>query len=143
MRAIPAGTRYRVTAGAGSAARVADKAMGKISELKQRRGRMNKTEAAYALHLDALQHVGEIEQWMFEALRFRMADGAFYKPDFVVWMRSHEDARTWIEVHEVKGFEREGAIVRWKVCAELFHRFRFKMIKRVKGEWVTTRDSWA
>ena len=135
MRTIPAGTKFTVTAGAGSASRIADQALGKVPISKP--GRMNKTEAAYALHLDALRHVGQLDSWMFEEFRLRIGDRSFYKPDFVIWMPNFA-----IEIHEIKGHEREAAIVRWKACAEKFHRFRFKMIKRVNGEWITTRDSW-
>ena len=141
MRSIPAGTKFRVTAGAGSASRIADLALGEIPEPKQRRGRMNKTEAAYAQILDAQQHIGQIEGWMFESVKFRLADKAWYTPDFLVMIRAC--GRDWIEIHEIKGHEREAAIVRWKACAEKFHRFRFEMIKRIKGEWVVTRDSWS
>ena len=139
MRDVPLGTKYKVTAGAGSAAKVADKAMGKTPEPKRRRGRMNKTEAAYALHLAAQQHIGQINLFLFESVKLRLADKTWYCPDFLVWFTGAETP----DFHEIKGFERDDAIVKFKCAAELFHRFRFKMIKRVNGEWVTTRDSWS
>ena len=132
MRTIPPNVKYRITAGAGSSSKVADKAMGKIPA--QRRGRMNKTEAAYALWLDA----GKDFFWMFEAIKLKLADKTYFTPDFVLFFNDKH-----IEFHEIKGFERDDAIVKFKCAAEKFHRFRFKMVKRIKGEWIVTRDSWA
>lgn len=47
-------------------------------------GEMNKTEAAYAAWLDALQAAGEIQWHRFEGLKLRLANNTFYTPDFAV-----------------------------------------------------------
>lgn len=91
--------------------------------------RMNATEAAYATVLDLRKKGGEIRSWQFEAVRLRMADGAFYKPDFLV-----QDVNGYIEFHEVKGHWREAAKVRIKVAAALYPMFRFVVVyKRGPG----------
>lgn len=87
--------------------------------------RMNKTEADYATLLDLRKQGGEIHSWQFEAIRLRMADGAFYKPDFLV-----QDVNGYLELHEVKGHWREAAKVRIKVAAALYPMFRFVVVYR-------------
>ena len=48
------------------------------------RGTMNKTEAAYADHLELQRHAGEVLWFKFEPLKFRLADATFYQPDFML-----------------------------------------------------------
>lgn len=95
---------------------------------------MNKTEAAYARHLNALMLGGlsGIVSWKFEAITLRLADGTRYTPDFFVEMEvgyfSHE-------IHEVKGFWRDDARVKFNVAAELFPMFQFVAVKRKNRQW--------
>jgi hypothetical protein len=58
---------------------------------------MNKTEAAYQKHLEDRLRAGEIVRCRFEQVKFRLADLAYYTPDFEVQL---PDAT--IEFHEVK-----------------------------------------
>lgn len=90
---------------------------------------MNKTEAAYSDYLQMLKGSGEVLWWRFEPMRLRLANGAWFKPDFGVKLRDGS-----FEFHETKGFWREAARVRIKVAAELFP-FRFIAVKRTKGGW--------
>ena len=60
-------------------------------------GQMNKNEAAYARQLEARQRVGEIVRYRFEPMKFRLADLAYYTPDFEVQLPDGT-----IEFHEVK-----------------------------------------
>ena len=92
---------------------------------------MNKLESAYSEHLELQRSAGEIRWHRYAPMRLRLADGAYYKPDFGVWKRDGS-----FELHETKGFWREAARVRIKVAAELFPMFRFVAIKRVGGNWV-------
>lgn len=96
--------------------------------------RMNKLEAAYALELDMRRLAREIKAWRFEAIKLRLAEGAFFKPDFTVVGIGGE-----IEMHEIKGFWREAARVRIKVAAEQFPWFRFIALRRLRkregGGW--------
>jgi hypothetical protein len=93
--------------------------------------KLNKTESAYAGYLDARKIDGDILWWRFEPMKLRLADGAYYRPDFGVL--THERL---FEFREVKGFWREAARVRIKVAAEIFPFFKFIAIKRAKtGGW--------
>ena len=85
--------------------------------------RMNKTEARYAAHLEALLQAGEIVAYRFEALKFRLAKRTFLKTDFLVvkWTR--------MEVYDVKadsGHWEDDARVKMKVAAALYPWFVFK-----------------
>ena len=82
---------------------------------RMKAGAMNKTEKAYADHLERLKHAGDIVWYEFESIKFKLGDKTFYTPDFVV-MRPDG----LLEVHEVKGFWRDDARVKIKVAAERF-----------------------
>ena len=98
------------------------------SSPKPRRGVMNKTEARYAAELEARALAGELSWWAFERVRLRLANGAWYCPDFVVSTAAGE-----IEMHEVKGSHiREAAMVRLKVAASLYP-FRFVLVQFTKA----------
>lgn len=86
-------------------------------------GLMNKTEAAYGQHLEALRVAGEVAWFKFEGVKLRLADNTFYTPDFAV-MRTDGV----MELHEVKGFWQDDARVKIKVAADLYP-FRFIAIK--------------
>lgn len=96
-------------------------------------GEMNKTEAAYAGRLCALQSAGEIQWHRFEGLKLRLADNTFYTPDFAVMA-----ADGVIECHEVKGHWQDDARAKIKIAAAMYP-FRFiavkVMAKRDGGGW--------
>lgn len=97
-------------------------------------GEMNKTEQAYADHLEQLKRDGEVLFYKFESMNLRLADNTFYKPDFLVMT-----ADRGIEVHEVKGFWTDDARVKIKVAAALYPIFKFIAIRKAKkadgGGW--------
>lgn len=65
-------------------------------------GEMNRTEKAFADHLEALRARGEIARWWFEAVKLRVAPRACsYTPDFMVLRPDGA-----IELWEVKGSPR-------------------------------------
>jgi len=133
MRDLPPNLRYRVTAGAGSTSKV--KFPAKVNG-RTPGAEMNKLEAAYMQYLNAIVHTGELEWAIFGSVKLRLADKTWYTPDVMVGNAG------CVEFHEVKGFLRDDAAVKFKVAAERFNRFRFKMIFRRKGEWIVARDSW-
>ena len=96
-------------------------------------GTMNKSESAYADHLEALKAAGSVLWWRFEGLKLRLADATFYTPDFAVMA-----ADGVIECHEVKGFWQDDARVKIKVASEQYP-FRFLAIKarakKAGGGW--------
>lgn len=108
-------------------------ARGRLTRHKS--GEMNKTEAAYAA--DVLEHrkqAGEIVDYWFERLTFKLADDCRYTPDFVVMLASGE-----LECHETKGYWQDDAKVKIRVAASLFP-FRFvaiqKQPKKDGGGWI-------
>ena len=84
---------------------------------------MNRSEEAYAAHLELLRRAGEIVWSRFEGLKLRLADNTFYTPDFSV-MR----ADGLIECHEVKGFWQDDARAKIKIAADQYP-FRFLAVK--------------
>ncbi|WP_147694441.1 DUF1064 domain-containing protein [Vogesella mureinivorans] len=86
-------------------------------------GQMNKTEEAYAKHLQNLQHAGQVAWYKFEGVKLRLADNTFYSPDFAVMLASGE-----MEMHEVKGFWQDDARAKIKIAADLYP-FRFVAVK--------------
>lgn len=70
-----------------------------------------------------------MQEWSYEAIRLRLADGAWYMPDFRVIMPDGTE-----EYHEVKGFWREAARVRIKVAAE-HHPYVFRAVIGPPDRW--------
>ena len=94
-------------------------------------GSMNKLEEAYAAHLRKLEHAGEIESFLYEPVKLRLADKCFYTPDFLVVTREGH-----LELHETKGGPwMDDARVKIKVAAKDFPFFRFVGISRRQGIW--------
>lgn len=98
-----------------------------------RRGRQNKLEAAF--QREVLE--GCVAWFDFEAMKFRLADGAWYTPDFPT-----QGADGTFTIFEVKGHWREAARVRIKVAADKYP-FAFVAVTkdRKTGEWVYERIS--
>ena len=105
-----------------------------VKPTAKKRG-MNSTETRYSQLLEARKQTGEILDWKFEGLSFRLAAGARFRPDFMVIMPDQT-----IELNEVKGFfVREAALVRLKVAAEMYPHFVWNLCKYIKGEWIIRR----
>ncbi|WP_201829625.1 DUF1064 domain-containing protein [Microvirga zambiensis] len=114
-------------------AREGQQAMFALGRLKT--GQMNKTEAAYASHLEMRRIASEIAWYKFEGLKLRLADNTFLTVDFAVML-----ADGTLEMHEVKGFWTDDARVKTKVAADLYP-FRFiavqQLPKKEGGGWKT------
>jgi hypothetical protein len=87
-------------------------------------GTMNGLETKYAEHLERLKLAGDVLWFRFEGLTFRLADRCRYTPDFVVMRPTGQ-----IELHEIKGFFADDALVKIKLAAELFP-FKFIAVKK-------------
>jgi len=97
--------------------------------------RMNKTEARYAQRLAGYVAAAQISGYRFEAVKFRLADATFYTPDFMVIYPGGS-----IEFHEVKGARIwDDAAVKFKVAAEAFPMFGWRLVQWKRGEWLTLR----
>lgn len=99
-------------------------------------GQMNKTEAAYDLHLDALKHHGDILWYRFEGITLKIAPDCRLTMDFVVLA-----ADGTLELHDTKGSPRiwtDDAKVKMRVAASQFP-FVFKVVfplpKKDGGGW--------
>jgi hypothetical protein len=92
-------------------------------------GTMNKTEAAYAEHLELRLRAREIQWWKFEGIKLRLADNTFYTCDFAVLA-----ADSVLEMHEVKGHWQDDARVKIKVAASLYP-FRFIAVTQIAKKW--------
>ena len=74
----------------------------------------------------------------YEAFGLRLADNSWYRPDFLVQL-----ADCSLEFHEVKACDARGNIlkeddadVKWKVAAETFPMFTFRMMGHLRnGGW--------
>lgn len=86
-------------------------------------GQMNKTEAAYAAHLEQLKTQGDVLWYKFEGVKVRLADNTFYTPDFAVLLLDGQ-----LQMHEVKGHWQDDARVKIKVAADQYP-FRFIAVK--------------
>ena len=88
-------------------------------------GQMNKTEQAYAAHLELLKASGDILWWKFEPARLVLAPKTTYAPDFMVLRKDCQ-----IVFDEVKGHMRDDAAVKIKVAASMFP-FQFRIVRKV------------
>lgn len=100
-------------------------------------GQMNRTETAYAEHLQIQLLSGQITGWRFESYKLRLADRTWYTPDFVVQCLDGT-----IELHEVKATGRDGkllieddAAVKIKVAADQYPEFEFLLAGRNTKGW--------
>ena len=102
-------------------------------------GEMNQTESAYAEMLQARKLTGEIIDWSFESVTFKLADDTRYTPDFKV-----NKADGSIEFVDAKGGGPidTKSLVKIKCCAEKFFEFTFvieqKLAKKNGGNWKRT-----
>lgn len=85
---------------------------------------MNKTETAYAQHLERRKQAGEVLWFEFEPMNLRLAEKCFYRVDFMVLLLDGS-----LEAHEVKGYWNDEARVKTKVAAAKFP-FQFYGVQR-------------
>lgn len=98
--------------------------------------RMNKTERAYAIYLEAQRRAGGIILWRYERLTLKLADDTRYTPDFYVLLPDGQ-----IQLVETKGFFRDDAKVKLKVAATEFPEFHFWLaLKDGSGFTLTAID---
>ena len=88
---------------------------------------MNKTERRFYEFLQAQSDIVHID---FNVWRCKIAEGAWYKPDFLV---IRDTGR--VEIYEVKGFWRSRDRVRTKVAASSYPYFNWFGAQYEKGQW--------
>lgn len=94
----------------------------------------SKWELRYSEHLELERIAGLNRGWEYETERFEIGIGATFKPDFPV--RAIDGV---LELHEVKGFRREAAIVRLKSAAKQYPQHRWYLVTLKAGQWVRTQ----
>jgi hypothetical protein len=101
----------------------------------------NKTESRYAREvLEPRKRRGEVRDYCYEPLKFRLADKTYYSPDFLVVL-----ADGVVEFVEVKGRSGDGpyceddAAVKIKVAAAMYP-FTFRMVWPAKGGGWSERE---
>ena len=67
------------------------------ANLSPRPSKMNKSEQAYARHLESLLHLGQIAHYKYEAVTLKLGDDCRYTADFLVI-----GAEGQVELHDVK-----------------------------------------
>lgn len=113
----------------------------KLARTRVRRtpGTMNKTEAAYAMHLAARQMGlcnGGVAAFWFEGITLKIGHDTRYTPDFLVQMADGS-----LECHDTKGWDTEpAAAVKERVSSTMFPLFVFKEVRyeggKLSGRWV-------
>lgn len=94
------------------------------------KGKMNKTEAAYAQRLESLKHSGAVIDWKFHPMRVRLAENTYYEVDFLVM---HADMT--LAIHEVKGgFTTDKGQLKIKLCAEVLPFFRMFKARKLPAK---------
>ena len=87
--------------------------------------KMNGTEREWAEILDYLKRSGEIIDWKYDPFNLRLADNTYYRPDFLVVYPGH------FEIIEIKGgWMQDDSIAKFKIAAEQFPWFVFKMVQK-------------
>jgi hypothetical protein len=92
-------------------------------------GQMNRTEQAYAAHLELLKASGDVLWWKFEGVKLRLAHNTFYTCDFMLLKRDGQ-----VCMDEVKGFMTDDAAVKIKVAASIYP-FQFRIIRKSGSMW--------
>jgi hypothetical protein len=93
---------------------------------------MNRWEADFAENLEWQKRAGDIVDYSFGKITFKLADGCRYTPDFFVI-----DKNGYLQFWEVKGFFRDDAKVKIKVAAEQNPHFSWFVTRKERGVWVT------
>ena len=112
--------------------------------LIRKRGKRNKTEAAYEVYLDSLKGSGSIVDYWFEPLSLRLAEADTgqplrYTPDFMILAG---DGTVYIDdvkaAKTKKGvaFDDPAAIIRIKAAANRYPLFVFRLVRPDRqGGW--------
>lgn len=108
-------------------------AVAKNGRARRQAGEMNGLEKRYAAHLGVRQQVGEIQAWVFEPLKLKLAPATFYAPDFLVVLADGS-----VELHETKGHWEDDARVKIKCAARMFPWWQFVGVQEItprKSDW--------
>lgn len=91
--------------------------------------KLNKTERAYLWHLRKLN----VPSLRIQKITLKLADDCRLTVDF-----TYVNCNGRKVFVDVKGFQREDALIKMKVAARLYTEFDFQIVTRDKGQWVET-----
>ena len=104
------------------------------ARLRRVGGARSQTEADWGVVLEAETRAGRIQWARHEPIRLRLAEGAWYKPDYLILMADGS-----LVADEVKGSwsarGQEAARVRLKVAVEHHPWLRFRVVMRKGKGW--------
>jgi len=109
------------------------------ANLSPRPSKMNKSEQAYARHLESLLHLGQIAHYKYEAVTLKLGDDCRYTADFLVIGTEGQ-----VELHDVKAkWQGKGKVhieddarVKLSVASStVFPFFTFKTVWLDQGIW--------
>ena len=109
------------------------------ASLSPRPSKMNKSEQAYARHLESLLRLGQIAHYKYEAVTLKLGDDCRFTPDFLVIGINAE-----VEFHDVKAKWKSTGRVRIEDDARVklsvasstaFPFFVFRTVWRDGGTW--------
>lgn len=91
--------------------------------------KLNKTERAYYDYVRSNPNT----DWIgVQNMTFKLADDTRFTPDFNVLCGQ------WMQCVDVKGFQREDALIKIKVAARMFPWATFVIVKKTKDGWEHT-----
>lgn len=115
--------------------------------LRRKRGKRNKNEALYELHLANQRDAGLIVDWWHEPLSLRLSEcdagqPSRYTPDFMVLAA---DGTVYLDdvkaaARRGKTFDDPAALVRIKTAADRYPLFVFRLVRPVKGVGFECRE---
>lgn len=92
----------------------------------------SKLEQRYSVHLNQLVAAGDILYYHYEPLKFILGPGSTYRPDYLV---VRPDGK--VEIHEVKGYLRDDASVKFRAASSRNTWAVFIMVS-----WDSKKKSW-
>ena len=96
----------------------------------------NKTEEAFSRILDARVRAGEIIDWRFEGITFKLGRDCRYTPDFAVF-----DSAGRLHLYEVKGGHvRDDAQAKFRMAAAAYPCLSWWWAQYKKGRWTVEQE---
>ena len=102
--------------------------------IKEHQSGMNKWEREYANRLSLNRSV---VWYAYEGVKLKLASSCFYTPDFSVL--TDGESPLCMEFHEVKGYQRDDAVVKFKTASKMYPHFIFRMFVKKNGGWEQAR----
>lgn len=113
------------------------------SRPRHERGVMNKVETLYSELLERSRMAGDVLDWGFEKIKFKLADNTYFEIDFYYIARDMslylvECKAAWKQKDgSYKAHWEDDARVKIKVAAQQFPFFRFLGMSRSPTGWLT------